>query len=976
MLDVAYIIRTRERKERIARRSPWGKIGLGCALLLSMTIALAGVLFGIAYIELTRDLPPVEAMPLLVDQPDGLLYQPSRLYDRTGEHILFSLENPAIVDRQYLTLDSSQSNHIPSNLITATLAISDPDFWQHPGFTLESISTRTSPAMVPPSLAQRLVSELLLWDEPPGLRRFFHEHLLAAQITARYGRERVLTWYLNTANYGRLAFGAEAAAQVYFGKPAAELTLAEAAMLAAVAETPALNPLDAPQAALERQQAALQTMINQGAISTQQWEEAREQDLKFRSSVPLADNLAPAYARLVLDQLDKRIDLARLERGGYKVITSLDYDLQSQASCAADALTARLAGSPEVLQTADGSECLTARLLPTITQKNGSPMNDLVANVIVFDPNQGEVLAMIGETVSGQDPAQEPGSSPGTILSPIVYLTAFTRGLSPATLLWDIPTSSETIETDITYQGPVRLRTALANDYQPPLQNVITQVGIANVWRTIQQLGLASGEAIPQNAPELYDQFQASLLDLSQAYAIFAAQGILAGEQTTTSNETSIANGASGTNGISAMQPVTILRLEDYLGRSWSGQYTPIGNIEFSQRSVIIPQLAYLISDVLSDEIARWPTLGHPNPLEIGRPVAAKIGSTAEGKDAWTIGYTPERLVGVRLGVQGDEQPNQDIARQSAALWNAIMQYVLQDIPIQYWPVPSGVSRLNVCNPSGLLPSEDCPDIVSEVFLAGTEPTQPDTLYQTFQINRETGRLATAFTPPELIDERVYLIVPSEAEEWARLAGLPTPPEEYDVILAPSSTTSDVQITNPAMFSPVSGVVELEGRATGDNFAFYRLQVGSGLNPRTWLQIEEDNNQPVRGGLLGTWDASELEGLQTIQLQVVRNDQRVDTTVLQVTVDNQPPQVSILSPLEGQAAIPRAGQVTLLADAQDNLESDRVEFYVDGVLVDTRYQEPYAIPWQSKPGKHSLRVVAVDRAGNQSETTIEFTVNP
>lgn len=975
MPDVAYIIRTRERKEQRRRNNPWAKIGLGCATLFSLFIALTGIIIGFIYIALTRDLPPLEVLPVLVDNSDGLLYQPTRLYDRTGEHLLFALENPAATDRQYLSLDPSLPNHIPASLITATLAISDPDFWQHPGIALHRDSPSTEASAAAPTLARRLVSDLMLWDRPPGLQRSLQESLLAAQITARFGRDHILTWYLNTANYGRLAFGADAAARVYFGKPAAELTLAEAALLAAVSEVPALNPLDSPQAAVERQQALLLTMIEQGAISAEQGSTALAEELIFRPIVPIEHTPAPAFSRLVLEQISQRMDLARLERGGYRVLTSLDYDIQLQAACTVATQKARLEGREEQILTADGGDCAAARLLPTLPLQSEAPLeNDLAANVIVYDPHQGEVLAMVGDTTAGSHPAGNAGRPAGTSISPMIYLTAFTRGMSPATLLWDIPGSSETTDNNAEYQGPVRLRSALANDYPHSLNDIITQVGIDNIWRTIQQLGLFPGETSPPSSTNLLNQFQTSLLELSQAYSIFAAQGIMVGEETSPSNTLLRDNGSiSGNN---HLQPVTILHLEDSLGESWSGSGSPKTKVELTQRPVINPQLAYLVTDVLSDESARWPSMGHPNPLEIGRSVAAKIGTTAEGLDAWTIGYTPERLVGVWLGVADGETPNENLSSHSAALWNAITQYVLRDIPIQNTPVPPGINRINVCNPSGLLPSDNCPDVVNEVFLAGTEPTQVDALYQAFQINRETGRLATAFTPPDIIDERVYLIVPPEGEAWAKLAGLPTPPDEYDVIQAPRGSHIDVQITDPGMFSHVKDSVVLVGSAAGDDFVYYRLQVGSGLNPRTWLLVGGDTYQPVQDGVLGSWDATGLDGLHTIQLQVIRSDQRVDAAVLQLTVDNQPPQVAILSPLHGEDVNPRAGQITFLADAQDNLEIQRVEFYLDSDLIETRYQAPYAIPWQSEPGEHSLRVVAVDKAGNQVEDSIEFTVTP
>ncbi len=201
------------------------------------------------------------------------------------------------------------------------------------------------------------------------MQRSFRERLLALQLTARYGKPQVLTWYLNSANYGRLAFGAEAAARVYFGKPASELTLAESAILAATAEAPALNPLDAPGVARVRGQQVLDNMWAQGWISEEQWKQASQSEISFQPAQAAGSNLAPAFTRLALDQAAEKFDLARLERGGFRVITTLDYDLQIQAACAAEAQIARLKNQPEPVETANGEPCQASLLLPTLPPK-------------------------------------------------------------------------------------------------------------------------------------------------------------------------------------------------------------------------------------------------------------------------------------------------------------------------------------------------------------------------------------------------------------------------------------------------------------------------------------------------------------------------------------------------------------------------------------------------------------------------------
>jgi hypothetical protein len=213
------------------------------------------------------------------------------------------------------------------------------------------------------------------------------------------------------------------------------------------------------------------------------------------------------------------------------------------------------------------------------------------------------------------------------------------------------------------------------------------------------------------------------------------------------------------------------------------------------------------------------------------------------------------------------------------------MQLAMRDLPRDGWPVPEGVSVINVCDPSGLLPTSDCPNVVSEVFTSGNEPRQADTLFRAYYVNRETGYLATVFTPPQLVERRIYMIMPAEARQWAASAGIPLPPDAYDAI-QPSPPDPDVKISSPELFAEVSGQVRITGTASGDGFVSYRLQAGQGLNPQEWIQISEDSGTPVTDGLLAEWDTTGLSGLYTVQLVVIRADQIVETAVTQVTVGN------------------------------------------------------------------------------------------
>jgi hypothetical protein len=305
-------------------------------------------------------------------------------------------------------------------------------------------------------------------------------------------------------------------------------------------------------------------------------------------------------------------------------------------------------------------------------------------------------------------------------------------------------------------------------------------------------------------------------------------------------------------------------------------------------------------------------------------------------------------------------------------MWHALMQFAARDLPVADWTEPGGISHLEVCDPSGLMPTEACPQIASEIFLKGNEPTGPDTLYQVFQINSETGRLATVFTPAMLVEDKTFLVVPPQARAWAQDARLPLPPQEYDAIQPPESSP-DVRITAPELYAFVSGQVTLQGTAAGQGLRSYQVQVGQGVNPQTWLQVGQGGTSPVVNGVLGVWDTQGQnggqDGLFSVRLQVVRSDQTAETAVIQVTVDNTPPLVRIPYPLNGQEF--QAGQgktITFQADASDSIGVRRLVWLVDGKVVGESTQAPYIYTWLTTRGAHILEVKAYDLAGNEGKS--------
>lgn len=809
----------RRRERRISQSRSSGqrltRAGLGCGLLFATLLGLALVGLAFGYASLTADLPSIEALPVLLDPSDGLLYQPTRLYDRTGEHLLAVL-SPGDGPRTHLPLDPEQADRLPETLARATLAQADPDFYSHPGYDWRGWND----PQVHPTLAQKLAADLLLWQEPPTLRRALRERILAAQMTAYYGREKVLEWYLNSADYGRHAYGADAAARLYFGKSASRLTLAEAALLASVSQSPAINPHDAPQAAIQAAHETLE-LLPAWVATPQDVETARQQVLSFAPPAPEA-NLVPAFTSLVLSQLEHR---QRIERGGMEIITTLDYEIQQQARCAMQTQLARLSG-----QEAPPACPLRVDLPPL---PPGEPLSDVAASVAVINPLDGKVLALVGDMRPEAEASLLTGRRPGTALLPFIYLAGFSRGLTPASLLWDIPQAESSLPNlDGVYHGPVRARVALTGDYLVPAQSVLEQMGLAAVLQTIGPFGLQLNDT--RDFASLLDgQNLVSPLAMARAYGAFAANGMLV-EKNNAVLEVRTIEGV-----VVWEQPRAAVSL------------------------LVSPQLAYLMNHVLADS-------------NLGRPAALKIGRSLDGSDAWAVGYTPTRSLALWVG--GGANP-----RAVSGLFNALLQAASRGEAPVGWDRPAGISIMQVCDPSGMLPTQACPNLVSEVFLAGYEPVQADTLYQAYAVNRETGLLATVFTPAQLVEERVFLVAPPEARVWAAAAGLDIPPTAYDSIQLPLRREG-LEIASPAMFEQIRDVVMVRGSAAGDDFAYYRLQYGRGLNPETWVLIGGNVTSPVTDGILAEWDTAGLDGLYALQLVLVYQDGRIETTAVQVEV--------------------------------------------------------------------------------------------
>jgi 1A family penicillin-binding protein len=890
------------------------------AILAAVTLVVASSVGAVAavYAYYAKDLPDPRAIETQQEHRET-----TKIYDRTGQHLLYEVFDPRFGDRTYIPVDQ-----IPLYLRQATITIEDRTFYENPGISPEGIARAFVQNLTGgsvqggSSITQQLIKNVLIEPEERTQRSYarkIKEIILALEISRRYSKSQILEWYLNTNFYGNLAYGVEAASQVYFGKHVQELNLAEAAMLAAIPQFPGLNPIDNPEQARKRQEVVLEKMVEQGYITQEQATAARDEKLKIQPVQERFDIIAPHFSIYVRKLLEEEFGPEMVHRGGLRVYTTLDLDLQQTA------------------------ERIVREQIKKL-EEAGKKAHD--GTLVAIRPRTGEVLAMVGSVdywnkeIDGNVNMALAERQPGSSFKPFNYVTAFAQGYTAATMVMDVrrsfPNPPEPPyvpeDYDRKYHGPVRLRTALACSYNIPAVWVLQQAGVKNVVNTAHRMGIETLNADYYGLSLTLGGGEVRPIDMAFAYGVFANNGTMAGEPVPANKRRP---------GYRELQPVTILRVEDKEGNVLKEYTRP------ETRQVLSPQLAYLITSILSDNDARTPAFGSRSPLLLSRPAAAKTGTTNDWRDNWTIGFTPQLVTAVWVG-NANNEPMENVSGLSGAapIWHDFMEYALRNEPVEKFVRPPGLVDVEIDPVAGLLPTQYSEPPLREIFIEGTQPTAYDNVHRAFRINKETGKLATVYTPPELVEERIYKIFPPEAADWVRANNIPQPPTEYDDQYGPGPAVGDVAIISPNPYAYIHGGVVISGNAKGDNFQLYRLEYGQGLNPGAWTQIGGDHNAPGNNGPLETWDVSSLEGLYTLQLTVVRNDQSFQRSAIQVTVDNTPPSVTLVNPTDGKIYIKEDDEwVNIQADASDNVSMDRVEFYMDNSLLGTTTVAPYSLRW-------------------------------
>jgi penicillin-binding protein 1C len=658
-----------------------------------------------------------------LDQLDQLAtrrtFQTTVMYDRNGEELYEIFEEGRRTNVELQAL--------PEYVKWATIAIEDDSFYTNAGVDLGSIlraafqNVQNRDVLDRPigasTITQQLVRNIAFdyeYRTEASYQRKIEEAILSIILTNQMSKDDILELYLNEIYYGNLAYGIEAASQTIFGKPAAELTLGEAALLAGLPQFPAefdpLNPDPAVQeAVLARRRLVIDLMLDKGFVTEDQAYAAYGEPLSYASpDVPL---VAPHFTVAARDELESIMSMLgyppdAIANGGLQVFTTLDLRFQDLAERTAQAHVESLRAAHNLTNSA----------------------------VVVLHPVNGEVLAMVGsvdywdDSIDGRVNVALSARQPGSTMKPFTYAAAMEQGWSTANIIWDTELRLESpgqpayapVNYDGAFHGPVRVRDALANSYNIPAVQTLREVGVPYLLNFMQRVGVESlgDDASYYGLSLTLGGGEVTLLEMARAYGVFANGGLL----------------------VPSTMIACVLDSEDNIVYQYEngcpfGQNTPATvNVMAYGIEVLDSRIAFMISDILSDNDARTPAMGSRSPLYTGDLVTSvKTGTTNDTRDNWTLGFTHNVVVGVWAG-NSDNSPmvNTSGLTGAAPIWQEVIQriYSNQDLLAvlaqdgqlvpDYLTPPTGLSRRQVCNISTLQdPATACTATTVEWFLDG-----------------------------------------------------------------------------------------------------------------------------------------------------------------------------------------------------------------------------------------------------------------
>ena len=609
----------------------------------------AGILLWIS----TLDIPDLSTFE------ERRILQSTKIYDRTGEILLYDLHQDV---RRTIVPFEDISRHVKN----ATVAIEDDQFYNHIGIDVKAIIRAAVSNLQAGDLlggqggstiTQQVIKNSVLQREKT-LTRKVKEAILSIKLERLLSKEEILGIYLNESPYGGTIYGVEEAAQAFFGKSARDVSLAEAAYIAALPQSPTtLSPYGNNRSVLDRrQQLVLDRMRLNGFITIDEYEEAKSAQVEFLSQA-VTGIRAPHFVMFIREQLAEKFGEEAIAERGLRVITTLDYELQAEAE----------------------------RIVAEKAAVNEERFRATNAGLVAVDPQTGELLTMVGsrdyfsETIDGNFNITLAERQPGSSIKPFIYATAFSKGYLPNTVVFDVrtqfsplcPPESTSSESPCyspgnynnKFLGPVNLRNALAQSLNIPAVKMLYLAGVPDVLKLTRDMGITT-----LTDPERYGLTlvlgggEVTLLEMTHAYGVFANEGV-------------------------RVTPRSILRIEDTRG-------TVLEEFLPQEQRVLDPNVTRMISDVLSDNVARTPLWGSNSLVNFTtRDVASKTGSTNNLRDAWLMGYTPNLAVGTWVGNNDNSPMGGGLSGLIVTpMWREFFDFALTRIPEQTFTEPEVIT--------------------------------------------------------------------------------------------------------------------------------------------------------------------------------------------------------------------------------------------------------------------------------------------
>jgi len=733
--------RSRKEHSRLGRIKFLSKLSDG---MLFLVIAFLILLFGGIIYFATQ-------VPSPNDLTNRASVSSTKIFDRDGE-LLYDIYQ----DQNRTPIKLTE---VPEHVKQATIAIEDKEFYEHSGFSIaglvrgliyEPIFHRNFQGGS--TLTQQLVKNALLSGERT-LPRKAKEFILAIQVERAYSKDQILEMYLNEIPYGGTAYGIEAASNLYFGKHASELNLAESSLLAGLPQRPSVySPYGSqPELSKVRQKEVLRRMVEDDYITKKEAENAEKTDLTYRTAQNEIGFKAPHFVLYVKEKLIEQFGDKLVEQGGLKVTTSLNYKIQEKAQ--------------EIVK-------------KEVEKLNSSKIGNGAA--VVLDPKTGQILALVGSKdyfgdsvpegcIEGDSCVFEPNVNaalsrrqPGSATKPITYAKALEKGYTGNYTIMDVKTefpggdqpSYIPVNYDGQFHGPVQIRYALGDSYNIPAVKTLALVGVKDVMDLGFRMGLSTWEPSTENVNSVGLSLtlggrEVRLLDLTSAFGVLANKG-------------------------HQQDPISILKVTDNKGKTLFENKQSLPSEDGKEalgRKVLDEGIAFIISDILADNGARTAAFGSNSFLNIGgKTVAVKTGTTDQKKDNWTIGYTPSFVVGVWVGNNDNSPLDPRIASGvtgASPVWAAIMRDILKDKQNEPFERPGNVTQVEV---DGLMtgkPHSGSP-IRKEYFINGTAPNSESGNYQRAKVCKSNPhRLANDGEDSE--DKDVVVLKeddPTGADKW------------------------------------------------------------------------------------------------------------------------------------------------------------------------------------------------------------------